>query len=282
MLIDKPRSFCFRGLEAKDESLLLYKITVDRGVNAESAMELYNEAMALEDEAGNYSTEVGFYGSQIKRVVSGFYLDRRHDIFKEAKGRVFLIINQGRTSGKCIVIRPNYGRCVYSKDYVQENLINGAAQLRRCTNIAQAVEMWSQEFDLADRPSTERYQRYCYGRHDESFVFSGKIIPILNKLLVASNPNGSISDIDMSHLTMPNIIRVDPSGKPQEPTVEGENSGLEDHDEAAGTEADARGENQAKSPAVGQKVAYEMLGSSVFRGIITKVSVACRLLLMPI
>lgn len=180
VVIHKPRSFCFRGLDAKDERVLLYKVVVDRGMDSETALQLYEEAKAFDREAGNGpdTTSLGaaglFGGGQGRRIVSGFYIDRRSDIFKEVP-RMFLIINQGRTSGKCLIVRPNEGKKTYSKDWVWDKLLHGAAHLSRCTNVQQAEETWNREFDLSDRPSSERYQRYCYGRHAESFVWSGSI-----------------------------------------------------------------------------------------------------------
>ena len=41
-------------------------------------------------------------------------------------------------------------------------------------------------FELADRPNSEIYQFSCHGRHKEHIVFSGQIVPILNKMLKAS------------------------------------------------------------------------------------------------
>ena len=131
VVIDKPRSFCFRGLEAKDECVLLYKVKADRGMNSETALQIYNEAKGLEGETVNGRTTAstgGLFGGggQRRGIVSGFYIDRRQDIFKEVP-RMFLIINQGRTSGKCVVIRPNEGKKTYSKEWVKDKLLHGAA-----------------------------------------------------------------------------------------------------------------------------------------------------------
>ncbi|KAL7542501.1 hypothetical protein ACHAXR_011829 [Thalassiosira sp. AJA248-18] len=266
VVIDKPRSFSFRGLEAKDERVLLYKINVDRGMNSESARELYDEAMALEGEAGNSPTTEagvnGWVGGRQRRIASGFYIDRRV-IFK-AVPRVVLIINQGRNSSKCVVIRPNEGKRTFSKEHVNEKIINGAAQLSRCTDVRQAVETWNREFDLADRPSSESYQRWCYGRHDERFVFAGSVVPILNKILVSANPSETGSEHNI--MIMPSIIRVEPSGKSQQPTSENP----ENEEPATNSEATASADDEAEAPAVGKKVAHEMFGSSIFRGVITE------------
>jgi len=265
VVIDKPRSFCFRGLESKYESVLLYKIRADRGMNSETALQIYNEAIGL-DEDGESPSATNRDGSIRSReqsggIKSGFYIDQRHEIFKEP--RIFLIINQGRTSSKCVAIRPNDGKKIYSKEWVKNKLLDGAAQLSLCTDISQAVEIWNREFDLADRPSSERYQRYCYGRHEERFVFGGSIVPVLNKILVSANA-GRTDSLAEKDMTMPSIIRIEPSGKSNKSTKV----------ESYGVESSSKGINASErtdGPAEGQKVAYKMFGSSIFRGVITNV-----------
>lgn len=170
--IHKPRSFCFRGLEAKDERVLVYKITCDRGMDSEMALKLYDEAKSLENHTDNGPDDMtdtgGWFGSgQGHKIKSGFYIDRRSDLFTEVP-RMYLIINQGKTSSRCVVVRPNEGKKIYTKHWVWNKLLHGVCQLQKCTNIDQAVETWDKEFKLADRPASERYQRYCYGRHEDS------------------------------------------------------------------------------------------------------------------
>jgi hypothetical protein len=162
VVIHKPRSFCFRGLEAKDERLLVYKVLVDRGLNSESARSMYEEATTDDAISNNSNTS-----SNHQRIVTGFYADKRN-LFKEVP-RMFLIIDQESTSSNCIVVRPNEGKKLVTKYWLwNEFLAPGSIQLTRCTNIPEALEIWSKEFALADLPSSESYQRYCYGRHDES------------------------------------------------------------------------------------------------------------------
>jgi hypothetical protein len=266
VVIEKPRSFCFRGLEAKDERVLLYKVNLDRGMDGETALQHYEEAKALDNEAGNSSSNNPGWlgGGQTRLIKSGFYIDLRDD-FKKVP-RMFLIINQGGTSNKCVVIRPNEGKKTWTKDFVWNTLLHGTAcRLTLCTDIDKAIETWKKEFDLANRPANETYQRYCYGRHTESCIFGGDIIPILNKILASSNLNGIGLANDLS-LVMPDVVRVEPPGKtPEEDTA----------NEAASEDCGEEGEDEDDSsgpPAVGQKVALKMLGSSVFRGAITEVS----------
>mmetsp|Transcript_18695 Transcript_18695/g.40471 ORF Transcript_18695/g.40471 Transcript_18695/m.40471 type:complete len:1753 (+) Transcript_18695:126-5384(+) len=264
VLIEKPRSFCFRGLEAKDERVLLYKVVVDRGMDSETALKFYEEAKAFDNEAGNSQAT-----TNRRDVASGFYIDRRQDMFKEVP-RMFLIMNQGRTSGKCVTVRPNEGKKTYSKEWVWDKLFNGVCRLSRCTDVRQAMETWNREFKLADRPSSERYQRYCYGRHDESYVWSGSIVPILNKILVSANPSGlTLAENDF---TMPSIVRVEPSSKAQQPQAETANGSPQDGEDTTNTSSTTtvNGNESTEDPAVGQKVAHKMLGSIIFRGVITE------------
>lgn len=341
-VIEKPRSFCFRGLEAKDERVLLYKAVVDRGMDSETALNLYNEAKEFDGQTGNVSatTSTGgcLGGYQVRRIHSGFYIDRR-DIFKEVP-RMFLIINQGRTSGKCVVIRPNEGKKLYSKEYVWNKLLNGdACRLSKCTDVTKATETWDREFQLADRPANERYQvsgatrprfkrihalrcldntasfslfffahvipiespllpdhisvtategtrtvsRFAVrrvviaSRHSShpnitsfllAYVFGGAIVPILNKLLIASDHSGV-----NNATTMPSIVRVEPSGKSHQATAQTEGANQDGGAEGVTTPSSATDDSQSNHfAAVGQNVACEMLGSSIFRGVITEVS----------
>jgi len=242
-------------------------------MNSDTALELYNEAKGLEGDAGDNPTATStggcFCDGQREGISSGFYIDRRHDIFKEVP-RMFLIINQGRTSGKCVVIRPNEGKKTYSKKWVLGKLINGAAKLSLCTDVPQAIETWQKEFVLADRPSSEGYQRYCYGRHEERFLFGGSIIPILNKILVSANLDGL--NMAKKDMTMPSIVRVEPSDKSQHYHAETNGGNSKEGEYLANTSVmlNFNGNGITETPAVGENVAHEMLGSSILRGIITK------------
>lgn len=196
-VIDKPRSFCFRGFEAENERILVYRVKVDSGMNSETALNLYNEA---KDSEG---------GEECQTVESGFYIDRRQDVFEEVP-RIFLILRSSRE--KCIVIRPNRGKKTFSQLWVKVGLLDGPAKLSLCTDVSQAVEIWKKEYELADRPSNERYQRYCYGRHEERFVFGGSVVPILNKLIVAAKCRSTMltADEEEENMEMPSIVRVEP------------------------------------------------------------------------
>ncbi len=269
VVIEKPRSFCFRGLEAKDERVLLYKVNLDRGMDAASALQLFKEAEASDNEADSSSTTGG---SQVRMIKSGFYIDRR-DVFKVP--RMFLIINQGRVSDKCVVVRPNEGKKIKKKEDVWDDLLYGeTCRLTFCTDINRAMVTWKKEFDLADRPVSESYQRFCYGRHSESFLFAGDIVPILNKMLVSSNRTGPAND---EKLSMPKIKRVEQPAN----TTEDDSSNELTEDTADG-EDDDEDDDSSEPPTVGHKVAFKMLGSSMFRGSITEVSSICDVVIVCI
>lgn len=260
--IQKPRSFCFRGLEAKDERVLLYKVAVDKGVASETARKLYDEAKEYADSDVN------------ARIKSGFYADKRTQ-FGYKVPRMFLIINQGKTSNKCVVVRPNEGKKIWFKHNVTSKLLNAGSRLSRCTDVDSALQMWKQEFDLADVPISERYQRFCLGRHDERIVFSGSIVPILNRLLITSN-FGKISSSGDEKLTLPSIVRVEPWGKSQQPRIETQTDesceqGTDDDEVTTIASVTTRSGNQrSEIPAVGHMVARES-GSIILRGIIKEV-----------
>ena len=268
--IEKPRAFCFRGLEAKDEKVLLYKIVRDRGMESSAALELYNEAKALEenDEGANSAPTGGFFFGRQRPIKTGFYFDKRKltdgsPLFKETGKRVFLIINSGLVN--CVVARPNYGKFLTSKDWVKEYLLQGPPRLSLVADVQEAVTLWDAEFKAANRPFTETYQTYCKGRHTESFVFSGSVVPVLNKIIVSAR---HISYNGGETQTLPAIVRVEPPPSTDESSTEGDAGAT--NDALADESADDDDDEPATEPAVGQKVAIEMLGSSIFRGKITE------------
>lgn len=153
--IQKPRSFCFRGLEAKDERVFVYKVSVDRGMSAETARQLFQEASLNGDDRN------GSGGRQ--PIKTGFYIDNRRQ-YKVPK--MYLIINQGSTNKSCVIVRPNDGKTTWSTGYTRDRLYAGH-RLSPCNNLDQALEKWTQEFNMADIPLSEFYQQSCKGRHVE-------------------------------------------------------------------------------------------------------------------
>lgn len=260
---DEPRSFCFRGLDAKDDRVLVYKVAQDQGTSAETAMELYNEA---KDDTNVPTSRNGWIGrGQRIDISTGFYVDSRR-IWK-ASPKVFLVINPGAQSDGCITIRPNLGRRNMAKGEFRKKLTEGTLT---AVGVDEAMRIWQREFELADIPATEMYQLSCAGRHKESYVFAGAIVPILNKLLVAAGTVLLREDFKPYH-----VVRVETSNANTLPgTTEASMEETSDSD----SELDEQ-KRVVADPVVGGKedigkgVAREMtnkIGSSVFRGIVTK------------
>ena len=97
-------------------------------------------------------------------------------------------------------------------------------------------------------------------------VFSGSIVPILNKILVSADPSGSANEF-----SMPSIVRIEKTGESEQPHAE-----QQTETEIANTGAmdtSRSGVDGCAAPAVGDMVAQarDMLGSCIFRGVITEV-----------
>ena len=107
-------------------------------------------------------------------------------------------------------------------------------------------------------------------------VFSGSITPILNKFLTVANFGRLTTSAD-EKWTLPNILRVEPWGKSQQPpTAESEardEEGATDHvqevDEAVAIASESM-TTGTEIPDVGQMVARKC-GNSIFRGVIDEV-----------
>jgi hypothetical protein len=89
-------------LKDPDESVLLYKVKVDSGIDSNRALGLYEDAVKEDGVTGR-----GQRDYEIKTV---FYIDDRARWKKTPK--VFLIIKQSNVtlSNTVLVIRPNIGR----------------------------------------------------------------------------------------------------------------------------------------------------------------------------
>mmetsp|Transcript_20487 Transcript_20487/g.41163 ORF Transcript_20487/g.41163 Transcript_20487/m.41163 type:complete len:1688 (+) Transcript_20487:177-5240(+) len=260
---EKPRSFCFRGLVAKDERVLLYKVKVDSGITFDIALQMYEEAKDNGAVTPTNSGDGWNTRGRSRVITTGFYCDSRN--YLRGGKKVFLIINPGSHSASCIVLRPNSGRRLCTKHNLRERIFSS-------NNLSpmgptQAKEIWDWEFAQADLPSTELYQFSCVGRHAEVFILSGDLVPILNKLNVSEKER------------FPRIVRVEAGAASETP--------LEDHDSDGEMELchtrgnsgtvsddDRAGEGTivglTGSDDVGKGVARKFLGESVFRGTITK------------
>jgi len=160
--VDKPRSFRFGGNAAKNQSILVYGVRIDQGLNFETALEMFTD-----EQDANHGG----------RVQTGFYLQQGRGLVKSPKVYLIIIAGQG---DKCIVVRPNLGRRALTRQYVQRKIRYGEYSP---IDEAEAKDIWDKEFELADCPFSEEYQLGCKGRHDTRHVFTGTIIPILNKML---------------------------------------------------------------------------------------------------
>jgi len=223
--ITKPQSFAFRGLTAPDETVELYAIQQDKGYSSEKIMELYNELKdADNDNTDSDNTDSvidvdssdqegqGWFGSfrsnGRKRKINirtGFYIDDRD--YLTATEKVFFIHNPGNQSDKCIVARPNLGVYTEFKKSLHHKF-NERKLGRNPVSVQRAMEIWEREYNLADIPHSEYYQMSCPGRHKESYVFAGSIVPILNKLLIAGRYNGGDDDNRKKPF---NVVRVEVS-----------------------------------------------------------------------
>jgi hypothetical protein len=165
-------------------------------------------------------------------------------------------------------------------------------------------------FTLADRPSDMSYQFSCNGRHRECFIFAGRIVPILNKMLKACGYGGTERDskressvvtnasvtyfscldfksyFDVCHDVMLyaafKVIRVEPTIKSNSKgdgatDLFGEDRQL--HKQSMDFDTRSSREEFVCTSArvrgmedIGRGVARQMLGKSVFRGNITKVN----------
>lgn len=300
--IERPRAFCFRGLEAKDDRVLLYSVNIDRGMSSETALDLWDEVKDNGNDRGS-------------RIKTGFYYDDR-SIFKQCD-RMFLIINRGRTSTSTVVARPNAGRSTYGvsacrwmlylktgtslasfaavyltphfsspvpaglkNDYVLNHFFGGLAPLKRCNDLAIVQKKWDQEFQLADIPSDEMYQRSCFGRQLSTVAFGGEVVPVLSKLLTAANPGGINNlDDDRSQLTLPSIVRIEP-GQHEKKRITAVNKTT--HSPRSSDDEDQNEAEGESPPVVGQNVACKLLGRNILRGKIVEVSISYALLCMRV
>jgi hypothetical protein len=146
----EPRCFRFRGLDAPDERVLLYKVKVDSGIDVDQAREIYDDAMKDTTVFGNGEDEDdGFIGkSRRTQIKTGFYIDRRQTFKKTPK--VFLIINKLSVSldSSIMVVRPNLGRR-YKNANEMYHQIHTNKRLKFCgteRQIQDAFRIWGKEF----------------------------------------------------------------------------------------------------------------------------------------
>ena len=165
--------------------------------------------------------------------------------------------------------RPNVGVYNESKDSLKTKFNKGAFTSNP-VSVQQAMEIWEREYELGDIPYSELYQVSCPGRHKETYVFAGSIVPILDKMLIAGRYFGSDNDNAKKPF---NVVRVEVSNAaelnadmPQQPSSPEQ---VQDGDDEMHQADDVTGDEED----VGKGVAREITNKTSkvrFRGIITK------------
>lgn len=85
--------------------------------------------------------------------------------------KVFFIQNHDNQNDKCVVARPNLGIYTESKDSLRTKFNRGAFT-RNPVSVQRAMKIWEREYELANIPYSDFYQKSCRGRHKESYVVS--------------------------------------------------------------------------------------------------------------
>mmetsp|Transcript_13958 Transcript_13958/g.31777 ORF Transcript_13958/g.31777 Transcript_13958/m.31777 type:complete len:455 (-) Transcript_13958:79-1443(-) len=245
--VKKTRAFNFRGSEAKDESVLVHSVVIDRGMSSDAALKVYGEAIQA-DQRGS-------------KIQTGFYIDGRA-LFKQCTP-VYLVLSLGRTSPNAVVVRPNDGRTCFNIDHVMSRFVQPSL---RCDDMAKVRKTWDAEFALANIGSDEYYQKWSKGRHRKpTHIFGGKIVPVINKLLTATLPRRNdpyAISISSKEMTLPKIVRIE-IGSIDEVT---EGSGASTVLSPDVPDDDVNVDVANEPPAVGQKVARKIHGGTIFRG----------------
>ncbi|KAL9182095.1 hypothetical protein ACHAXT_012438 [Thalassiosira profunda] len=173
VVIGKPRSFCLRGLDAPNDRLLAFPVKVDRAIDSDTALALYNEAVEAESGLGadaGWFTNNHRYAPQQRRT-AGFYVDRR-----KVRPDICLLVRQGRNVAQYM---PSTGKEIHTHD--------AAWLMTRCNDVQEALQIWRNEFDRNRRK-----------RYEEMVVFAGDIVPLLN-VIIKHTPGAGL----------PQIVRVE-------------------------------------------------------------------------
>ena len=114
--------------------LTAFEVKIDQGISFEMTLEDFKDELSASQEG---IIQTGFYIQKIWR--------------QDGTSKVCLIINPGR-SDKCVVVRPNLGRRVMTKRHVSNKI---RYQDYIPIDQSEARTLWSQEFEKANRPSSE-------------------------------------------------------------------------------------------------------------------------------
>lgn len=193
-----PRTFHFLGDE---KNVRFYNVACDTGITRDMAEQIYK------DETLNIKTEpTTRRGETSKRITSGFFIDERPYLRRRPNSlgrKVFLIIFGGHVVDKSLVIRPNAGKRIQANRSVEDLLRN----VRPCNNLNEALDLWEEEFNLADMPYEEIYQFSCRGRHKNTTVVCGSVVPLLQQMISILDKYGTETQSILS------IVRVETGNK---------------------------------------------------------------------
>ena len=159
---------------------MLYKVKIDSGIAAAQAQEIFEEAMKddtlvplvgeQEDDLDGFIVRERTKQVQIK---TGFYIDERKTF--KVTPKVFLVINKSEVSlnSNVLVVRPNLGKYYCGVSKVRKNI--GLRRWKFCeteAKVQRALQIWQKEFELADIPSSDKYQFSCPGRHSHRMILA--------------------------------------------------------------------------------------------------------------
>lgn len=176
-LIGEPRMFRFGGLNAPDEVVFLYKVKCDTGIHSTTALQIYQDAKNEEKNTPKETHNNWTKRGRRFQLSTGFYIDARD--FLEKTPKVFLIVKRRDfLNEKALVVRPNVGKKLQDEWTLMKKIESGALRMCAEDKITRAIELWDREYNMADMPSDSKYQFSCVGRHRESIVLTGHVVPV--------------------------------------------------------------------------------------------------------
>ena len=159
---------------------MLYKVKLDSGIDVDQAREIFEEAMKddtlvtlVEEQEDDLDGFIVRGRTKQVQIKTGFYIDKRLEYKQTPK--VFLVINKSEVSlnENVLVVRPNVGKKNYGVSKVRKNI--GLRYWKLCkteATVQRALQIWQKEFELADIPSSDKYQFSCRGRHSHRMILA--------------------------------------------------------------------------------------------------------------
>jgi len=204
-----PRVFCYGGVANPTDMVYLYHVKQDMGIDSKEAKRIYLEA-AEKDGVDSTDTSDDWNRRGANRFVlkTGFYIDDRPFLKKTPK--VFLIVSQGTSSlrDKALVVRPNLGKKLEPLFTLETKISQGIYRLQSESEIEEALKIWDTEFAMADISHDSIYQTSCPGRHKESWILTGHVVPHLMSILSLLDQRRSTEDAH-ERKNMPRVVRVE-------------------------------------------------------------------------